>query len=81
MNIDQLAAKLKHDAGFMENVTAWEIIPPREGQMVDFPASMDARLQSVLKKRGIQKLYTHQASAWDAAAAQKDFVVVTPTAS
>ena len=55
----------------MENVTAWETIPAREGQMADFPASMDARLKAVLKKRGIQKLYTHQASAWEAAAAGK----------
>ncbi|MBE0600643.1 MAG: DEAD/DEAH box helicase, partial [Firmicutes bacterium] len=81
MNIDQLTATLKHDPAFMENVTVWETIPPREGQTVDFPASLDARLQAVLKKRGIGKLYTHQASAWEAAQAGKDYVVVTPTAS
>ncbi|MBN1777684.1 MAG: DEAD/DEAH box helicase [Clostridiales bacterium] len=81
MNIDQLAATLKRDPGFMENVTAWETIPSREGQMVEFPVSMDARMAEVLKKRGIERLYTHQASAWEAAAAGKDYVVVTPTAS
>ncbi len=81
MNIDQLTAKLKQDPAFMDNVTTWETIPAREGQMVDFPASMDTRLTAVLQKRGIKKLYTHQASAWDAAAQGKDYVVVTPTAS
>ena len=81
MNIDQLTASLRHDPAFMENVTTWETIAPREGRMVDFPASMDARLTSVLKKRGIQKLYTHQASAWNADKEGKDYVVVTPTAS
>ena len=60
MNIDQLAATLRHNPAFMENVTAWKTIPPREGQMVDFPASMDARMTEVLKKRGIRQLYTHQ---------------------
>ena len=81
MNIDQLAASLRQNPGFMENVTAWKTIPPREGQMADFPASMDARLREVLQKRGIRQLYTHQASAWEAAQAGKDYVVVTPTAS
>ena len=81
MNIDQLTAMLKQDPAFMDYVTAWETIPAREGEMVDFPASLDARLANVLKKRGIQKLYTHQASAWEAAEAGKDYVVVTPTAS
>ncbi len=81
MNIDQLAATLKHDTAFMENVTAWKTIPAREGQTADFPAALDARLKTVLTKRGITKLYTHQASAWEAAAAGKDYVVVTPTAS
>jgi len=81
VNIDQLAASLRQNPGFMENVTAWKTIPPREGQMADFPASMDARLREVLQKRGIRQLYTHQASAWEAAQAGKDYVVVTPTAS
>ena len=81
MNIDQLASALRHDEEFMNSVTAWKTIPPREGQMVDFPASMDRRMTDVLKKRGINRLYTHQASAWEAAVQQKDYVVVTPTAS
>ena len=81
VNIDQLASALRHDEEFMNNVTAWKTIPPREGQMVDFPASMDRRMAEVLKKRGINRLYTHQASAWEAAVQQKDYVVVTPTAS
>ena len=81
MNIDQLASALRHDEEFMNSVTAWKTIPPREGQLVDFPASMDRRMADVLKKRGINRLYTHQASAWEAAVQQKDYVVVTPTAS
>ena len=44
MNIDQLIAVLRDDEGFIENVTAWKTIKPSEGQMVDFPTSMDARM-------------------------------------
>ncbi len=81
MNIDQLITALRQDEDFINNVTAWKTIKPRDGQTVDFPVSMDARLVEVLKKRGITQLYTHQASAWEAAQEQKDYVVVTPTAS
>ena len=35
----------------------------------------------MLRKRGIYRLYTHQAQSFELAQEKKDFVVVTPTAS
>ena len=81
MNVDQLISRLKADPSFMENVTTWETLPATEGRYRDFPPELDARIASVLHKRGIYRLYTHQAESVQAAAQGRDFVVVTPTAS
>ncbi len=81
MNVDQLAARLKADPGFMQNVTAWKTLPASEGRYEDFPAALDPRIRAVLERRGIHRLYTHQAESFRAAAEGRDFVVVTPTAS
>lgn len=81
MNVDQLISCLKADPSFMENVTAWETMPATEGRYMDFPPELDTRITSVLHKRGIHRLYTHQAESVQAAAQGRDFVVVTPTAS
>ena len=81
MNIDQLIAMLQSTPAFMENVTTWKTLPATPGRYVDFPASLNPTIQAVLAKRGIHKLYTHQADSFLAASQGKDFVVVTPTAS
>jgi DEAD/DEAH box helicase domain-containing protein len=46
-----------------------------------FPAAVDERLRSVLRDRGIEQLYTHQAAAAGHALAGRHVVVTTPTAS
>lgn len=81
MNVDQLIQKLHNDPAFMENVTSWTTLPASEGKYADFPPALDAKIREVLTKRGIHRLYTHQAASFQAAAEGKDFVVVTPTAS
>ena len=81
MNIDQLIGRLKGDPAFMENVTAWTTLSATDGRYADFPASLDERIRKVLARRGVHRLYTHQAESFAAASQGKDFVVVTPTAS
>jgi DEAD/DEAH box helicase domain-containing protein len=56
-------------------------LPAREGQFAPMPGSLAAPLQQMLERRGIQRLYTHQAEAFELASAGKNAVVVTPTAS
>ncbi len=65
----------------MKNVVRWEVMPPREAKYANFPADLDARLLPVLQKRGIHRLYSHQAHAVREVLAGRDVVVVTPTAS
>jgi DEAD/DEAH box helicase domain-containing protein len=55
--------------------------PASEGVFADVPAAVDPRLRSALEKRGIARLYSHQAEAFDLTAAGKNVVIVTPTAS
>jgi DEAD/DEAH box helicase domain-containing protein len=55
--------------------------PPVPARHADFPPELDPRLVEVLRRRGVERLYTHQREAFDAVRAGKDTVVVTPTAS
>ncbi|MBW2056819.1 MAG: DEAD/DEAH box helicase [Deltaproteobacteria bacterium] len=62
-------------------ITRVEHIPARRGIYADFPPFIHGELVSVLKKRGISRLYSHQKEALEAVRSGKDVVVVTPTAS
>ena len=55
--------------------------PGRVGEYADLPTQLDPALQQILVERGIKRLYTHQAKAFELAEQGKSFVVVTPTAS
>lgn len=62
-------------------ITRIEHLPMRRGRWADFPSFVHGELLSVLKKRGIARLYSHQREAVEAVHAGKNVVVVTPTAS
>src|SRR5580658_10088304 len=62
-------------------VRAFHHQPAVEGTFADIPAGVDARLRTALEKRGIARLYSHQADAFEQAAAGHNAVIVTPTAS
>jgi len=62
-------------------LTAVRYFPAREAQWAEFPAWVRRELVSAYGAKGIRRLYTHQASAAEAVHAEKNVVVVTPTAS
>ena len=62
-------------------VTAIKHFPARDARLAPFPEFLPARLTDILRARGIESLYSHQAVACELARAGKNFVVVTPTAS
>jgi DEAD/DEAH box helicase domain-containing protein len=62
-------------------ILAVQHIPAREPQFRPLPAWVDPALAAAYRAKGIDRLYTHQATASELAHAQRDFVVVTPTAS
>lgn len=81
MNIDQLLGVLRQNPEFMQCVTHWHTDPPRPARYADWPACVDEKLPPMLRQRGVERLYTHQAQAIEASARGEDIVVVTPTAS
>jgi DEAD/DEAH box helicase domain-containing protein len=81
MNVAQIIDRLKSDAEFKRNLTAWRVLDARPAQYADFPRHLDSRLIEALQKRGIHHLYTHQAEAVEAVLAGENVCVVTPTAS
>ncbi len=81
LTVSQVLDQLRNDRSFMENVTRWHVQPPRDPVYVDFPASTPDDLRSALGKRGIYRLYSHQAEVYNHVANGKNVTVVTPTAS
>ena len=72
---------LKRDRLFTSNVCHWEVIPASSGRYVALPDEIDDRLKSALKARGITRLYSHQYECYRHVRAERNVVVVTPTAS
>jgi DEAD/DEAH box helicase domain-containing protein len=55
--------------------------PAAEGVYAEIPPAVDARLRAALTKRGISRLYAHQADAFDEIERGRNVVIPTPTAS
>ena len=79
--LEELLAQWGDNPAFMRNVTRWEVLPAREGTHAGFPDYLDQRLGEALRRRGIDRLYSHQAHALEVVARGENAVVVTPTAS
>ena len=56
-------------------------MPETKGTYAPFPPGLSPALVQALRSRGIEKLYAHQARAFEAAMSGKHVVVATPTAS
>jgi DEAD/DEAH box helicase domain-containing protein len=62
-------------------VTAVRVLPARPAEYAQSPAGVDPLLIDVLRARGLEQLYTHQAAAIAHALAGRHVVITTPTAS
>src|SRR6266545_1058247 len=62
-------------------VTAVRRLPARAAQYSPFPDAIDPQLRDVLVQRGVEQLYTHQATAIEHVLARRNVVITTPTAS
>ena len=79
--LDQVLADLRGDGRFMRGVHHWQVIPGRAARYVSFPPAVDVRIRAAYERRGITRLYTHQARCYELARAGRNVVLVTPTAS
>ncbi len=57
------------------------VLPPRPAELRDWPERLHPELLAALRARGLERAYSHQAEAIDAALAGRDVTLVTPTAS
>jgi len=64
-----------------EILTAVRHFPARAAQWAQFPAWVHADLRAAYNAKNIDRLYSHQAAAAEAAHEGKNIVIVTPTAS
>lgn len=69
------------DPGLASNVVLHEQLPPQAAREVPLPEALAPQLRAALKARGIERLYTHQAEAFELAVGGSDVVIATPTAS
>jgi DEAD/DEAH box helicase domain-containing protein len=76
---DRLSRRLQKK--YASRITGHSVEPAREGRYVELPCDLPAPLANALRSRGIERLYSHQAEAWNLARSGRHFVVVTPTAS
>jgi DEAD/DEAH box helicase domain-containing protein len=68
-------------ADFQGDITLDHVISEVPARFAPLPASLRPELVAALANRGIERLYTHQAEAFDAVRNGRHLVVVTPTAS
>src|ERR1700674_3396145 len=64
-----------------EILTAVRHFPARPAQWAEFPAWVNADLRAAYKAKSVERLYSHQATAAEAAHEGKTIVIVPPTAS
>lgn len=80
-SLQEFLKQLKLDESFKENIVHWHTIEEKEAETVELPLNIHPKLADALQKRGINQLYTHQRSAYEAVRANQNIVAVTPTAS
>jgi len=78
---DEAIAALLASPDLAPLVVAHRVLEPRPPRHAPWPSGVDARLVAALRARGIEAPYIHQAAAYEAVAAGRNVVVVTPTAS
>ncbi|MGH2451271.1 MAG: DEAD/DEAH box helicase, partial [Candidatus Limnocylindria bacterium] len=81
LSLEQILDGLERDVAFRQAVTRWERLPARPGRYAPVPDWLDGRIANALRRRGIERIYSHQAAALEAARSGRHVAVVTPTAS
>lgn len=81
MEIINLLNRWKDEPSIIDNISTWQIIPPRSAQLEAFPSNLSSDLADVLLSQGINQLYSHQSQCWDLIKAGKNVAITTGTAS
>ncbi|MDR1419578.1 MAG: DEAD/DEAH box helicase [Treponema sp.] len=69
------------DPRFAPHIVCERVLRAQEGRYAPFPPDLDERVALALRRRGIERLYTHQLDVWNTLKKGKNAAVLTPTAS
>lgn len=81
MNLEQLLDTWRSSPQRRRNIAHWHTQEAVAAEYAPLPDALDPRLAAALRAEGIDKLYSHQAAAFDTIAADRHTCIVTPTAS
>ena len=80
-NLQQIIAELRKNEEYKERIAHWHTIEARDAVTVPLPEDIVPNIKDALQKRGINSIYTHQYTSYQAIRDNKSIVAVTPTAS
>ncbi|MDO8585438.1 MAG: DEAD/DEAH box helicase [Armatimonadota bacterium] len=81
MDVRQFLANIQSSYFYRDQVAHIESIPARDAQYADLSKPLPPPVAHTLQQMGIERLYTHQATAIEKARAGRNVVIVTSTAS
>lgn len=81
MGLTELLQLWKNDPDTAPNISTWRVQPARKAAWSDLPTDLPPGLAAALRRRGLTRLYTHQALAWEYARQGENVVLATGTAS
>ena len=81
MNVEKVLEKITNNPRFMRNITFQHTLPGQPGIYEPIPDFLAPELTELLQRKGINRLYSHQAQSLQAVQQGRNIVVVTPTAS
>jgi DEAD/DEAH box helicase domain-containing protein len=81
MDVENFLAHIRRHPDYADQLAHVEVLPQRPGQFALPERPLPPPLRETLRRRGIDRLYTHQVAALDMARSGRDWVVVTGTAS
>lgn len=80
-NLAEILAELKLNEQYNQNIVSFRTLEEKPAKEANFPEDLHPVLREALQKKGIEKLYSHQKTAYEAVMAGRSIVAVTPTAS
>jgi DEAD/DEAH box helicase domain-containing protein len=81
VTLEQILDRLRLGPRFAAGFTGWRETPAKAAVLADLPSALHPKLRDALRARGIRRLYSHQAQAYETVAGGRSIVVATPTAS
>lgn len=81
IGVDHALDEFRQDPRFRNNITFWHTQASKEARYGEWPPEFSPELRAAFEKRGIDRLYSHQAEAVRRSIQGENVIVVTPTAS